>query len=104
MRERALAAAALTALLAGGVLWLAGEPDWADAAWGIGAAVVLLPLAVDTARSLLRGDVGVDAIALIAIAGALVLGEQLTAAIVALMLSGGAALDAVRHSDGGARH
>jgi heavy metal translocating P-type ATPase len=94
VRERALAAAALTALLAGGVLWLAGEPDWADAAWGIGAAVVLLPLAVDTARSLLRGDVGVDAIALIAIAGALVLGEQLTAAIVALMMSGGAALEA----------
>src|SRR6187431_1202063 len=94
MRERGLAIFALAALVAGAILWLLDEPGWADAAWGVGAAVVLLPLAVDTARSLLHGDVGVDAIALIAIAGALVLGEQLTAAIVALMMSGGAALEA----------
>ena len=94
MRERALAVVALAALLAGAILWLLGEPGWADAAWGLGAAVVLVPLSVDTARSLFHGDVGVDAIALIAIAGALVLGEQLAAAIVALMMSGGAALEA----------
>ena len=94
MRERALAVVALAALLAGGILWLLDETGWAEAAWGAGAAVVLVPLTVDTLRSLLRGDVGVDAIALIAIAGALVLGEQLAAAIVALMMSGGAALEA----------
>ena len=94
MRERALAVVAFAALLAGAILWLLGEPGWADAAWGLGAAVVLVPLTVDTARSLLHGDVGVDAIAIIAIAGALVLGEQLAAAIVALMMSGGAALEA----------
>ena len=94
MRERALAVFALAGLVAGAVLWLVGEPHWADVAWGVGAAVVLVPLALDTARSLLHGDVGVDAIALIAIAGALVLGEQLAAAIVALMMSGGAALEA----------
>ena len=94
MRERALAVVAFAALLAGAILWLLGEPGWADAAWGLGAAVVLVPLTVDTARSLFHGDVGVDAIALIAIAGALVLGEQLAAAIVALMMSGGAALEA----------
>ena len=56
--------------------------------------MVLVPLTIDTARSLARGDVGVDAIALVAIAGALILGEQLAAAIVALMMSGGAALEA----------
>ena len=94
MRERALAVVAFAALLAGAILWLLGEPGWADAAWGLGAAVVLVPLTVDTARSLFHGDVGVDAIALIAIAGALELGEQLAAAIVALMMSGGAALEA----------
>jgi heavy metal translocating P-type ATPase len=49
---------------------------------------------LETGRSLRHGDIGVDAIALIAIAGALVLGEQLAAAIVALMMSGGAALEA----------
>ena len=43
-------------------LWLVGEPGWADTAWGVGAVVVLIPLTVDTARSLLHGDVGVDAI------------------------------------------
>jgi heavy metal translocating P-type ATPase len=38
--------------------------------------------------------VGVDAIALVAIAGALILGEQLAGAVVALMMSGGGALEA----------
>ena len=47
------------------------------------------------------GDVGVDAIALVAIVGALALGEYLAAAIVALMMSGGAALEA--WADGRAR-
>ena len=94
MKERLLAIVALAAILTGGALWLVGEPGWADAAWGVGAVVVLIPLTVDTARSLLHGDVGVDAIALVAIAGALILGEQLAGAIVALMMSGGAALEA----------
>ena len=94
MRERLLAIVALAAIVTGGVLWLVGEPGWADTAWGVGAAVVLIPLTVDTVRSLLHGDVGVDAIALVAIAGALILGEQLAGAIVALMMSGGAALEA----------
>jgi heavy metal translocating P-type ATPase len=94
VRERILALFALGAIVAGGALWLVGEEGWADAAWGLGAAVVLVPLVADTARSLLKGDVGVDAIALVAIAWALLLGEQLAAAIVALMMSGGAALEA----------
>ena len=94
MRERWLAIVVFAAIVTGGALWLADEPGWADTAWGVGAAVVLIPLTVDTARSLLRGDVGVDAIALVAIAGALILGEQLAGAIVALMMSGGAALEA----------
>jgi heavy metal translocating P-type ATPase len=45
-------------------------------------------------KSLAQGDVGVDAIALVAIVWALALGEFLAAAIVALMMSGGAALEA----------
>ncbi len=94
MRERLLAIVALGAIVTGGVLWLLGEPGWADTAWGVGAAIVLIPLTITTARSLLQGDVGVDAIALVAIAGALILGEQLAGAIVALMMSGGAALEA----------
>jgi heavy metal translocating P-type ATPase len=94
VRERALAILAFAAIVVGAALWLFDEPGWADAVWGLGAAVVLVPLTVDTVRSLSRGDVGVDAIALVAIAGALILGEQLAGAIVALMMSGGAALEA----------
>lgn len=94
MKERWLAGIALVSVVAGGVLWLLGARGAADMAWGVGAAIVLVPLTLDTARSLLRGDVGVDAIALVAIAGALLLGEQLAGAIVALMMSGGAALEA----------
>src|SRR4029079_5501318 len=89
MRERALAVVALATLLAGGILWLADQPGWADAAWAVGATVARVPLTIDTARSLLHGDVGVDAIALIAIAGALILGEQLDVASGGLMMSGG---------------
>ena len=89
-----LAILAFAAIVVGGVLWIVGQPGWADTVWGVGAAIVLVPLTVDTARSLRKGDIGVDAIALVAIAGALILGEQLAGAIVALMMSGGAALEA----------
>src|SRR4051812_38035817 len=93
IRDRGLPAVALASIVAGAVLWLAGESGWADLAWAAGAAVVLVPLAVSTTRSLLHRDVGVDAIALVAIVWALAVGEYLAAAIVALMMSGGAALE-----------
>ena len=44
-------------------------------------------------RSLRHGDVGVDTIALLAMAGALALGEYLAGAVIAVMLSGGNALE-----------
>ncbi len=88
-----LAAAILVALAVGGVLALTGHDREADILWAIATAAVLVPLAVDVTRSLLRGDVGVDAIALVAITGALLLDEYLTGAIIALMLAGGNALE-----------
>jgi len=88
-----LAAVILVVLALGIGLWLAGHKDEADGVWAVATALVLVPLALDVGRSLLRGDVGVDAIALIAIVGALLLGEYLAGAIVALMLSGGNALE-----------
>jgi len=93
LRDRGLPVIALGSIVAGGLLWLAGNETWADRAWAVGAVVVLVPLVLTTAQSLLRGDVGVDAIALVAIVWALALGEFLAAAIVALMMSGGAALE-----------
>jgi len=94
LKERAPAVIALVAIVLGGAFWLLGQEDWADIAWGAGAVVVLVPLTLATIRSLLRGDVGVDAIALVAIVWALALGQFLAAAIVALMMAGGAALEA----------
>ena len=94
LRDRGLPVIALGSIVAGAALWLAGQERWADIAWAAGAVVVLVPLVLATARSLRRGDVGVDAIALVAIVWALALGQFLAAAIVALMMSGGAALEA----------
>ena len=55
--------------------------------------MLLVPLTWSVVRSLLRRDVGVDAIALISMAGALALGEYLAGAVIALMLAGGNALE-----------
>src|SRR4051812_32764164 len=93
-RRQALAAAALAAVLAGVVLYLAGEHAAARGVWTALTAVILVPLTVDVARSLARGRIGVDVIALVAMAGALALGEALAGAVIALMLSGGNALEA----------
>ena len=88
-----LAGAILAGLGLGLGLWAAGHRDAADVVWALATAAVLVPLVAGVARSLARGDVGVDAIALVAIVGALLLGEYLAGAIVALMLSGGNALE-----------
>jgi heavy metal translocating P-type ATPase len=91
--NRVLAAGVLAAIAAGGLLHLASEPRAGDAVWGVATAVVLVPLAWSVGRSLLHGDVGVDAIALVAMAVSLVLGEYLAGAVVGLMLAGGNALE-----------
>ena len=93
MARRLLAAGCLVAIAAGGILHLIGRPDPGDLVLAIGTAIVLVPLTWSVARSLAKGDIGVDAIALIAIAGALALHEWGTAAVVALMLAGGNALE-----------
>ena len=63
-------------------------------AWDLPAALVALLVAYDIVRSLRRGALGVDVIALLAILGALAMREHLTAAIIALMVAGGGALEA----------
>jgi heavy metal translocating P-type ATPase len=85
---------ALLGIVAGGVLALLVSSAAADVVWGATVAFMLVPLTWSVARSLLRGDVGVDVIALLAMAGALALGEYLAGAVIALMLAGGNALEA----------
>jgi heavy metal translocating P-type ATPase len=82
------------AIAAGAGAHLLDAPGAADAFWVAAIAIALVPLTWSVAGSLHRGDVGVDAIALLAMVGALALGELLAGAVIALMLAGGNALEA----------
>ena len=91
--RRLVALVALLAVAAG--LGLAGfdEHRPAEWLWAATTAMLLVPLSWSVLVSLLRRDVGVDAIALVSMAGALALGEYLAGAVIALMLAGGNALE-----------
>ena len=95
MSGRLLALGALTAVVVGGLLHLVGLEGVGDALWAASVAVMLVPLGWSVLRSLLRRDVGVDAIALVSMAGALALGQYAAGAVIALMLAGGNALEEV---------
>ena len=94
MQARLLAVGAGAGIVTGAALQALGSPGPGDAAWTVTVAVTLVPLTWSVVRSLLRGDLGVDLIALVAMAGALATGEYLAGAVIALMLSGGHALEA----------
>ncbi|HET9782164.1 MAG TPA: heavy metal translocating P-type ATPase [Candidatus Dormibacteraeota bacterium] len=81
------------AVLVGAALWLVGYRELADGVWAIAVLVALVPLGISVARDLLHRETGVDLIALLAMAGSLVLGQYLAGAIIGLMLSGGQALE-----------
>ncbi len=66
MAERLLALAILAALAAGSVLHVLEIDTAAHAVWAASAAAALVPLVWSVARTLARRDVGVDAIALVA--------------------------------------
>src|SRR5262249_31280547 len=61
--------------------------------WAGVTVIVLVPTIVSALRALFRRETGVDLIAVLAMAGALALGEQLAGAIIAVMLTGGTALE-----------
>jgi heavy metal translocating P-type ATPase len=87
------AVAALAGTLAGGACHLLGAPGAGDVLWTVTIVATLIPLTWSVARALARGDIGVDVIALLAMAGALVAGELLAGAVIALMLAGGNELE-----------
>ena len=91
--DTALLTGAAVGLVTGGVLWFSDARDAAEVAWMVTTLVGLLPLLVSTARSIFRRQTGVDLIALLAMAGALALGEYLAGAVIALMLTSGQALE-----------
>jgi heavy metal translocating P-type ATPase len=92
--RRAQLLAIVAGLAVGGLSWLAGATAVTDAALVVATLLALVPATVSTVRALARGHLGVDLIALLAMVGALLLGELLAGAIIAAMLVGGESLEA----------
>jgi heavy metal translocating P-type ATPase len=80
-------------LVVGVLATWSGNDDLAHWAWTVPAVIVGVRLAYQIVRDLLDREAGVDVIALLAIAGALAVGESLAAAIIAVMLATGEALE-----------
>lgn len=90
----ALSVLSLVALGAGGVLHLAGMGAAGDRVWMAGGAVGAAYALWEMLRSLWRRHLGIDAVALLALLGALAVGEYLAAAVISLMLGSGRTLEA----------
>jgi heavy metal translocating P-type ATPase len=88
-----LLALTVSGLAAGLLLWLAGATGARDAVWAAvgvcGAGYALWAVA----EALRRRRAGVDVIALLAVVGALAVGELLAAAVISVMLASGRALE-----------
>lgn len=84
---------ALATLIAGGVFYVQGLTVFSTRAFALGTGIVLLSLIVDVVRSLAKGEVGLDLVALASMAGCLYIGEYLAGNVVALMLTGGQMLE-----------
>ena len=89
----ALLAVAVLGLLSGLGLLAAGRPDAAALALGAGVIPVLAALLAQILHSLARREVGLDIVAALSMSAALIFGETLAAAVVALMYSGGTFLE-----------
>ncbi len=85
--------AILLLTLTGGALALAGAAWPSHVVWQVATLAVLARLLLESARTLRRGEWGVDPIAALAMITALGMGQTLTAAIIALMVAGGEALE-----------
>ena len=76
------------------LLHLAGNGAIGDDVWAVTVALLAADLLVEVAHTVVvEHHLGVDAIALVAMVGALALGQQLAGIVVGLMFSGGAALE-----------
>ena len=95
-RAQLLAALAVTALVAGGVLHLLGASSAGDQVWRIAVAILAAELTLEVGRTVVvKHSLGVDTIALVAMVGALVLGQELAGLVIGLMFSGGESLEAI---------
>ena len=95
-RAQLLAALAVAALVAGGVLHLLGASSAGDQIWRIAVAILAAELTLEVGRTVVvEHSLGVDTIALVAMVGALALGQELAGLVIGLMFSGGESLEAI---------
>ena len=91
--RRALVIVALLGLAAGLAAYVRGESALAHWIWGGATLPIVVALAVSIARDLLRGRMGVDAIAFLSMIAALALEQTLAGIVVAIMYAGGTVLE-----------
>jgi heavy metal translocating P-type ATPase len=91
--RRTLLAAAFAGLVLGLAASIGGMSNLANGIWTTGTLPVIIALLLRIVRDVLAGRMGVDAVALVSMSAALILGEGLAAAVVAVMYSGGSVLE-----------
>ena len=84
---------AVLGLSAGLAFYVFGRSDIASLVWIAGVIPALLALVIEILRSIGRGEIGLDIVAALSMTAALVFGETLAAAVVAVMYSGGTFLE-----------
>ena len=89
----ALLAFTLIALLGGLLLRWFDNPQLAAQLWFLSAALLTAVLFFEIVARLLSREVGVDLIALLSLSGAMLLNQNLVAAVIALMLASGRTLE-----------
>jgi heavy metal translocating P-type ATPase len=93
-KERALFVVSTVLLLAGGAAWLLSAPTAAAALWIAGTVLGLVFSVGWTVTAIRRGQSSVDIIAVLALAGALVVNEPFAGAMITVMLASGRLLEA----------
>ena len=93
LAERIMLPITAGGLVIGLVAMVAGQESLAWWAWTVPAVIVGIWLVASIIADLLNHEAGVDIIAVLAIGGALLLGESLAAAVIAVMLATGAWLE-----------
>lgn len=95
-RAQLLASIAASAIVTGGVLHLLGADTTGHTVWRAAVALLAAELTFEVGRTVVaEHSLGVDTIALVAMVGALALNQELAGAVIGLMFSGGAALEAI---------
>ncbi len=92
--DQVLLTLALLLLAAGGIAWLADDRSTAQALWTAATILGLGLSATSTARALRQHRPTVDVIAVLALAGALLVDEAFAGAVITVMLTTGQALEA----------